>query len=89
MAYKHIITGTATSCSGACSKVKITVNAALTGSIIVSDETGTLGTPIVATITNPAVGSVYEYWDLKNGVCVTPSTTCDITVNTGGSFGYK
>jgi hypothetical protein len=58
----------------------ITVNAALTGTITVID--GTSGsTPNVAVITNPTVGSRYEYWGLKNGLRVITSATCDITVS--------
>lgn len=90
MAYRNVLTGAAVNIeNNHVRKVLITVNAALTGSIIVSDETGTAGTPIVATITNPAVGDRYEYWDFKTGVTITPSTTCNITVNTDGSYGPK
>jgi hypothetical protein len=89
MAYKHITAGSAISISGACSRVLVTVNTALTGTITVSDETGTTGSPVVAVITNPTVGSMYEYWDLKQGVCITPSATCDITVSTTGQYGSK
>lgn len=67
--------------SGPARKVIVQVNAALTGTIKVSDETATASTPLVATITNPTVGSVYEYWGFKNGVTVVPSATCDITVS--------
>lgn len=90
MAYKHITLGSATNLAkNAVSKVKITVNAALTGSITVSDETSTTGSPIVGVITNPTVGTTYEYWDLQNGVTVTPSTTCEITVNMSSTYGPK
>ncbi len=88
MAYSHqIATGPFQIAKDRISKVLITVNAAMTGSITVSDETATAGTPVVAVITNPTVGSTYEYWDMKNGLCVNPSTTCDITINTSSSFG--
>ncbi len=61
----------------------ITVNAALTGTLTVSDETSTAGTPLVATITNPTVGTMYEYWDLKNGLTVQSSVNAvDVTVST-------
>lgn len=90
MAYKHVTAGSAANLAkNAVSKVKITVNAALTGTITVSDETSTAGTPVVGVITNPTVGSVYEYWDLQNGVTVTPSTTCEITVNMSSTYGPK
>lgn len=68
-------------------KVRITVNAALTGTITLSDETGTTGTPVIAIITNPTVGSFFEYWGLQLGVCVTPSALCDITVSVDYSRG--
>lgn len=86
--YKHLTAGSAANITaGRARKAMIQVNAALTGSITVSDETGTAGTPVVAIITNPTVGSQYEYWDFNNGVTVTPSTTCDITVSVDNSFG--
>jgi hypothetical protein len=62
-------------------KVKVQVNAALTGTITLADETATAGTPAVAVITNPTVGSQYEVWGIQNGLSVNPSTTCDITVS--------
>ena len=67
-------------------KVVIQVNAALTGNIKVID--GTSGTTAnVATITDPTVGSRYEYWDFTSGVRIIASTTCNITVSTYGGFG--
>lgn len=79
--YKYIVDTTATNVSTSkVRKVVITVNAALTGSIKVID--GTSGTTAnVATITNPTVGSRYEYWDLTSGCRIIASTTCDITVS--------
>lgn len=84
MARAYIVDSTATQVeTGAVSKVLITVNAALTGTIKVID--GTSGTTAnVATITNPTVGSQYEYWNFANGVRIIASTTCDITVNVDG-----
>ena len=74
--------------TGKVRKAVIQVNAALTGSIKVIDATsGT--TADVATITNPAVGNRYEYWDLKNGFRVIASGACDITASADGSFGPK
>lgn len=67
--------------SGPVKRARIQVNAALTGTITVSDETATASTPVVAVITNPTVGSVYEYWGLQNGLTVVPNATCDITVS--------
>jgi len=74
MLYQNLKTSTAT---------QVYVNAALTGNIIVSDESAAspTGSPTVATITNPTVGSRYEYWGFQSGVGITPSTTCDITVS--------
>lgn len=89
MAYSHIVDGTATQVlSGYCRKVLIQVNAALTGTIQVIDGTsGSSGN--VAVITNPTVGSQYEYWDLETGVRIVASGACDITVNADGSLGPK
>ncbi len=89
MAKSYITDNTATNVdTGKIRKAVIQVNAALTGSIKVID--GIDGTTAnVATITNPTVGSRYEYWDFVTGVRVIASGTCDITVNTDGSFGPK
>jgi len=89
MAYKYIVDNTATQvATGYVSKVLITVNAALTGTIKVIDGiTGT--TANVATITNPTVGSQYEYYDLKTGCLIIASGTCDITVSASSSYGAK
>lgn len=89
MAYKHVTTAAATSISGACSRVLITVNAALTGTLTVTDDTGSGTGATVGIITNPTVGGIFEYWDLKLGCTVTPSGTCEITVNTTGQYGSK
>lgn len=81
MAYANITDDTATNVSSGCKRVLITVNAALTGTIKVID--GTAGTTAnVATITNPTVGTAYEYWDFDSGVRVIASGACNITVNT-------
>lgn len=87
--YKYITDDTATNVmTGGVRKAIITVNAALTGSIKVID--GTSGTTAnVATITNPTVGSSYEYWDLTDGLRIIASGACDITVNADGGFGPK
>lgn len=66
--------------SGACKRVLIQANAALTGTIKVID--GTSGTTAnVATITNPTVGSQYEYWTFGTGVRIIASGACNITVS--------
>lgn len=81
MAKSYITDNTATNVFvGPATKALITVNTALTGTIKVIDGiTGT--TANVATITNPTVGSAYEYWDFETGVRIIASTTCDITVS--------
>lgn len=86
--YKHVTAGSAVNVSqGGSRKVLVQFNQALTGNVIVSDETGTAGSPIIATITNPTVGTQYEYWDIKTGVSVTPSTTVDLTVSVSSGMG--
>jgi hypothetical protein len=85
--YAYITDNTATQVeTGKVSRVVIQVNAALTGSIkVIDNTTGT--TANVATITNPTVGSRYEYWDFKTGVLIIASGSCDITVCTSSSYG--
>jgi hypothetical protein len=90
MAYKHITDSTATQVeSGYVSKGIIQVNAALTGSITVYDAIGSATTPVVAVITNPTVGTRYEFWDLMAGFKVTASGSCDITCSSSGTNGQK
>ena len=84
MIYAHITaTGPATEgqvWSGPSRKAIIQVNAALTGTLTILDTAqGTAGT--AAIITNPTVGSKYEYWGFQNGVRIIPSATCDVTVS--------
>lgn len=81
MAKKYITTNAETQVSGPCKKCFIQVNAALTGSIKVIDNT-TGSTANVATITNPTVGSQYVYYDFETGVRIVASGVCDITVST-------
>jgi len=80
MAKSYITTNAETQVAGPSKRVIITVNAALTGSIKVIDNT-TGSTANVATITNPTVGSRYEYWDFVTGVRIVASGACDITVS--------
>lgn len=88
MAKAYIVDTTATQVSGPARKVRVQVNAALTGTIkVIDNTTGT--TANVATITNPTVGSQYEYWDFQAGVRIIASTTCDITVSTDNNYGPK
>lgn len=87
MIYKHIVaSGAVNQYSGVVRELLIQVNAALTGTITISDETGTSGTPAVAVITNPTVGSQYIYRGLQTGVTINASTTCDITASMDLSF---
>jgi len=74
--YNITASGASTPFIGSSPKVLVQVNGALTGNIIVAD-----GTTTVATITNPTVGSQYEYWNFGTSVVITPSALCDITVN--------
>ncbi len=87
MAFSYITDDTATQVeTGRVQRAIIQVNKALTGNIKVID--GTSGsTANVATITDPTVGSRYEYWHFDQGVRVIASTTCDITVSTSARTG--
>lgn len=82
----NITTGTATDIASQAYGILITVNAALTGTIITSVAGSTqYGTPAatIGTITNPTVGNNFKYVGLNQAgkVTVTPSTTCNITVS--------
>lgn len=87
MPYSYITTATTTQAhTGKARKVVVTVNAALTGNVTVID--GTSGTTAnVAVITNPTVGTSYEYWDFGTGVRIVTSATCDVTINIDLSHG--
>lgn len=80
----NITTGTATNI-GLARAVRISVNAALTGTITVaaagSAQYGTAAQTL-GTITNPAVGQQIAYGGLfgQGNITITPSTTCDITI---------
>ncbi len=66
--------------TGKAKDVIVQINAALTGTIKVIDNTsGT--TANVATITNPAVGNTFIYRGFTSGVRVIASGACDITVS--------
>lgn len=79
MIYAYITDNTATQVwTGPAKKVILQVNAALTGTIkVIDNTTGT--TANVATITNPGVGNIFEYWGFKTGVLIIASGACDIT----------
>lgn len=87
MAKSYITTATTTQVqTGKVKSALITVNAALTGTITVIDGTsGTTGN--VAVITNPTVGSSFQYWDFNDGLRVVTSAICDVTVNYTGQSG--
>lgn len=90
MSYAHITASGSTGgqiSQGHARKVLLQFNAALTGAVTVSDETATAGTPLIATITNPTVGSQYEYWDIKNGLTVMSNVIPDITVSVSSGMG--
>jgi hypothetical protein len=82
----YITTATTTQVTDSpASKVLVQVNAALTGTIKVIDNT--TGTTVnVATITNPGVGARFEYWNFTTGVRIITDASCDITVSTYGGF---
>jgi hypothetical protein len=84
----YITNNTATNVlSGRAAKVVVQVNKDLTGTIKVID--GTSGTTAnVATITNPTVGSRYEYYGFQDGVRIIASGACDITVAAIRRRGY-
>lgn len=79
MGYSYITDNTETQvATGVVRKAVIQVNKALTGTIkVIDNNAGT--TANVATITNPAVGDRYEYFDLTTGLRVIASGACDIT----------
>lgn len=87
MIYAHIVDTTQTNIwPQRAKKAIVMVNAALTGTIQVIDgTTGTVGN--VGIITNPTVGSKFEYWGFNTGVRVISSATCDITVSVDNSNG--
>lgn len=83
----NITSATTTQVSGKSNGIAIQVNASLTGAITVIDNT-TGSTPVIATITNPTVGSYFQYRGKFNtGVRITTSATCDITIATDGGQG--
>lgn len=89
----NITTGTATTIASNANAILITVNAALTGTIVVAaGGSSQYATPssTIATITNPVVGSTFPYGGLaqKGAITVTPSGACDITVSVLNKLGY-
>lgn len=78
---KNITTSDATTVVAGANSIRITVNAALTGTITVA-----AGSTTVATITDPGVGAEFNYGGLagQGAVVITASTTCNITVSVTG-----
>lgn len=79
--YTYITTATTTQVkTGEGILKRIVINAALTGTIKIIN--GTAGTTAnIATITNPTVGTQFEYTlDFADGLRIVTSDTCDITV---------
>lgn len=72
----HVTTAATYTISNAAG-IRITVNGALTGTITVADTIGTQ-----AVITNPTVGSEYNYFGFAPGaITVVNSATADATVS--------
>lgn len=89
MAVQNITTATTTQVSGPADEVTVSINTGWTGSITLVDNT-TGSTPVVATITNPAVsaGPLPYKRAFKTGVrVITAGTLGDITVSTKGAWG--
>lgn len=72
----YLTTGGAVTVATKAYGIHIQVNAALTGTITVTDTTVTM-----AIITNPTVGSAFRYYGFGGQIQVNPSTTCDVTVS--------
>lgn len=54
--------------------------------MVIDNITGS--TPLIGTITNPATGNSFQYYNITNGVRITTTGTVgDLTVNTDGSYG--
>ena len=81
MYYNISTTGATNLYAGPIHKVLITVNTAVPGTITVSDETGTTGSPVVAVITNPSAGAIFEYYTLSSGICVNANAVGNFTVS--------
>jgi hypothetical protein len=71
----YITTATTTSV-GSPGGLLITVNAALTGTITVTD-----GGTTKAIITNPGVGAAFRYHGFTGAAAIVTNAVCDITVN--------
>lgn len=87
MLYKHLTGASAVNAgytsptNSTIKRARIVINTGFTGTLTVSDESGTSGSPVIGVITNPAAGQTYEYWGINTGICVTPSASgMDVTV---------
>lgn len=72
----YITTGATTTIADGGYGLLIQVNAALTGTITVTDAGVTK-----AIITNPTVGQQYRYLGFKGAIALVTSTNCDITAS--------
>jgi hypothetical protein len=70
------ITTTAPATIDAANGLLVQVNAALTGTITITD-----GGTTKAIITNPGVGNLFRYYGFTSSVVVTASTSCNVTVS--------
>ena len=86
MPYKYIVDNTATLVeTGLVRHAIITINKTLSGTINVIDGIAD-GSANVATITNPTVGQSYHYYNLRTGLVITASGSCDITAQTDNTL---
>lgn len=72
----YITTATTTTVADGGYGLLIQVNAALTGTITVTDATVTK-----AIITNPTVGLQFRYLGFKGAIALVTNATCDITAS--------
>lgn len=87
MANKRITTATTSTIAARPRRLRVNVNAALTGTITVTDDvpaTPELAafTDTLAVITNPAVGDFYQFGQFRGVAKVVTSAICDITIVT-------
>ena len=76
MAYSYVtVSGPQLIMAGKVKKAIVQVNNAITGTLTIADSATAAATPVVGAITNPTLGSKFEFWDIKDGLCVGASTT--------------
>lgn len=84
---KHITAAANATVADKPRRLRIVNNAALTGTLTVTDvvaatPSSAAVTDTIAVITNPGVGDTFNYGQFRGVAKVEPSTTCDITVVT-------